>query len=47
MVSSYHSGGGHVVFADGHTRFLSENIDPQVLRALATADGAEELSDKF
>jgi len=32
-------------FADGHTKFISDNIDPQVLRALSTPAGGEKVGD--
>jgi hypothetical protein len=41
VVSSYHHAGGHVGLADGSVRFVSEQIDPNVLRALLTATGGE------
>jgi prepilin-type N-terminal cleavage/methylation domain-containing protein/prepilin-type processing-associated H-X9-DG protein len=41
---SYHSGGVNVAFADGSTRFISDNIQPQVWRALGTRNGAEPIS---
>lgn len=34
-------GGSQFLFADGGTRFLSENIDPLVLHALSTPSGGE------
>jgi len=42
-LSSYHSGGASVVFADGSVRFLANSIKPAVLRALFTATGGESL----
>jgi prepilin-type processing-associated H-X9-DG protein len=45
ILSSYHRGGAHVVFADGHVRFVSEKIDPKVLQALTTATGAEQIPE--
>ena len=46
-LSSYHpSGGATVVFADGRVRFLSDQIDRGVLKALLTATGGESLSDE-
>jgi len=42
--SSY---GPAVIFCDGHARFLNNDIDPAVLRALATYRGKEELSEKY
>lgn len=36
-----HTGGIQVLFADGSVRFISENIDPTVLEALATKAGGE------
>jgi prepilin-type processing-associated H-X9-DG protein len=43
--SSYHPGGVNAVFAGGNSQFLSEDIDPEVLRALLTIDGAEAVDD--
>jgi prepilin-type N-terminal cleavage/methylation domain-containing protein/prepilin-type processing-associated H-X9-DG protein len=41
---SWHGGGLHVVFADGHAVFLSDSLIPKVVRALTTRDqGANEL----
>lgn len=40
-ISSWHNGGAQVLLGDGAVRFLSENTDPAVLRALMTADGGE------
>ena len=45
--SSYHPpGGATVVFADGSVRFLSERINPAVLKALLTATGGEPVADE-
>jgi hypothetical protein len=41
VISSYHHAGGHVGLADGSVRFVSDKIDPAVLRALLTATGGE------
>jgi hypothetical protein len=41
LISSYHAGGAHVALADGAVRWISEGIDPAVLKALVTADGGE------
>jgi prepilin-type processing-associated H-X9-DG protein len=35
------AGGANFVFADGSVRFISQNIDPKVMRALATMAGGE------
>jgi len=40
-IRSNHSGGANVSFADGHTKFVSEDIDPQTLKALLTIAGGE------
>jgi prepilin-type N-terminal cleavage/methylation domain-containing protein/prepilin-type processing-associated H-X9-DG protein len=41
---SWHGGGVHMVFADGHAHFISDAITPQALRALTTrSDGANEV----
>lgn len=45
ILSSYHPGGAHVVFADVGVKFLSEKIDPKVLHALTTATGGESLPE--
>lgn len=43
VLSSYHSGGGQITFADGSTRILNLAIDPQVLKSLLIAnDGGPE-----
>ncbi|MCY2963151.1 MAG: DUF1559 domain-containing protein [Planctomycetota bacterium] len=39
--SSAHTGGAHVVFVDGHTTFLAENINVNVLKSLLTRAGRE------
>lgn len=41
----WRQGGVNVVFADGHARFISDKIDPKVLKALATPTGGEELTE--
>jgi len=46
ILSSYHPGGAHVVLADGRVQFLSERIDPKVLKALTTAAGGEPVADE-
>ncbi|MGH7127648.1 MAG: DUF1559 domain-containing protein [Planctomycetaceae bacterium] len=38
---SWHTGGAHFAVGDGSARFLSENIDLIIYRALATRDGGE------
>jgi prepilin-type N-terminal cleavage/methylation domain-containing protein/prepilin-type processing-associated H-X9-DG protein len=37
--SSPHSGGVHFVYCDGHTEFVSDEIDAEVLKALVTIAG--------
>lgn len=39
--SSAHTGGAQFVFADGHVRFISDNIDTGVYQGYATIDGGE------
>jgi len=36
-------GGVHFLFGDGRVKFLSDDIDPAVLKALATPDGGEQI----
>jgi prepilin-type processing-associated H-X9-DG protein len=45
IMSSWHVGGAQAVFADGSVRFLSQDIDPQVFKALTTANGGESVED--
>ncbi|QDT29347.1 hypothetical protein Enr10x_46990 [Gimesia panareensis] len=35
--------GAFLLFADGHVRFIDQNIDPQVLKALSTPAGGEPI----
>jgi prepilin-type processing-associated H-X9-DG protein len=42
---SYHDGGVNVVFADGAARFVSENVDLSVWRALGSVRGEEVATD--
>ncbi len=37
------TGGNHVLLGDGSVRFVSENIDPVVLKALSTPAGGEKI----
>jgi len=39
-----HRGGANALFGDGRVRFLSEAIDPDLLRALSSRDGGEAVS---
>lgn len=41
LMSSAHVGGACVLLADGSVRFLSENLDPQVLQSLLSPNGGE------
>jgi hypothetical protein len=43
IASSWHGPGAHALFADGEIRFLSEKLDPNVLKALTTKNGEEEI----
>ncbi len=40
---SFHPGGVNVLFCDGHVSFLSESIEAEVIRALATRAGGESV----
>ncbi len=35
--------GAFLLFADGHVRFIDQNIDPQILKALSTPAGGEPI----
>jgi prepilin-type N-terminal cleavage/methylation domain-containing protein/prepilin-type processing-associated H-X9-DG protein len=43
--SSQHEGGAHFVLADGHVRFVSENIDRNTYQAVGTIKGGEVLGE--
>ena len=42
--SSKHTGGAHVLMADGAVRFVSNNIDPKIYKALISRDGGEQIT---
>ncbi|HAH45693.1 DUF1559 domain-containing protein [Gimesia sp.] len=44
---SYHTGGAHFVFGDGRVKFLSENIDMGLYRALSTRAKRETLGADY
>jgi hypothetical protein len=43
--SSHHTGGWHNAMGDGAVRFISENVDPKVLRNLTHRSDGEMLAD--
>jgi prepilin-type N-terminal cleavage/methylation domain-containing protein/prepilin-type processing-associated H-X9-DG protein len=43
---SYHPGGAHFVYVDGHTRFLSYEIDHLTLLAMSSRNGREARAEK-
>jgi prepilin-type processing-associated H-X9-DG protein len=43
--SSYHPGGANAVFMDGHARFISESVTPDVWLALGSRSGGELVSN--
>ncbi|MGC1275404.1 MAG: DUF1559 domain-containing protein [Planctomycetaceae bacterium] len=43
--SSEHTGGAHFILGDGHAKFISENVDLFVFRALGTRSGGEVVSE--
>lgn len=46
-IFSFHPGGAHVVFCDGHVTFLRETIDPRELRKLVTRNGGEVITAEY
>ncbi len=44
-ISSHHPGGAYVVFCDGRVRFLKNDTDPKIVRALLTIAGGEDVSE--
>jgi prepilin-type processing-associated H-X9-DG protein len=45
--ASFHPGGCHFVFCDGHASFLSEDIDKVTLAALTTRAGGDMVSTSY
>ena len=43
-ISSYHPGVAGVVFADGQIRFIDDGFDPNLLKALLTINGGEDVT---
>lgn len=43
--SSWHVGGVHLLFGDGRVRFITQNIDTNVFKAIASRAGGEVVSD--
>ena len=46
IISAYHTGGAQANFMDGSVHFLSERIDPQVLKALVEGRGDSVFQDQ-
>lgn len=46
-IMSFHLAGGHVLFADGHVTFVSNNADLNLLARLATRNGNEPIESAF
>jgi prepilin-type N-terminal cleavage/methylation domain-containing protein/prepilin-type processing-associated H-X9-DG protein len=44
-IFSFHVGGAHVLMGDGSVRYLSENLDFRMLRALVTPNGGEVIGE--
>ena len=43
--SSAHTGGVHLLFGDGRVRFVTQNIDTQLFKAIATRSGGEIMGE--
>jgi prepilin-type N-terminal cleavage/methylation domain-containing protein/prepilin-type processing-associated H-X9-DG protein len=43
-ISSFHPGGGNILFGDGHVAFLKNAVNPLTMRALVTLAGGEVVS---
>ena len=43
--SSWHTGGVHLLFGDGRVRFITENVDTILFRAMATRAGSEVIGN--
>ena len=44
-LKSYHTGGAHILLADGAVRFLSDNANEAICRRLATRDDGQVVGD--
>ncbi len=44
-IFSFHTGGAHVLLADGSVRYVSENLDYKTLRALVSSGGGEVVGE--
>lgn len=44
---SFHTGSVNVCFGDGSVRVLRDNLDPLVIKALATNNGGENVNTDF
>ena len=42
---SHHTGGAHILVADGSVRFLSTLVDPKIVKGLISKNGGEQLTD--
>ncbi|QDT23428.1 DUF1559 domain-containing protein [Gimesia chilikensis] len=42
---SYHTGGAHILLCDGHVRFISDNINTELMQNLATRSGGEVIGE--
>ncbi|MBA4030403.1 MAG: hypothetical protein C0478_05865 [Planctomyces sp.] len=47
LISSTHTGGGHVLMADGTVRFISSSVSPEILQQLTTRAAGDVVSDDF
>ena len=45
IAASYHSGGAFALLADGSTRFVRDDTDPQILASLLSKAGGEDVGD--
>jgi hypothetical protein len=43
-ISSDHPGGAFAAFADGRVRFITDDLDPTLVKALTTINGGEDVS---
>ncbi len=46
-ISSYHPGGVNAAFCDGSIRFLKDSTNPQLVKAMFTIDGGEQVPTEW